>query len=525
VTPARLRVLNAPLVFWIYLFVLGLISIALAWTATSAYGAGVGTDGVIYLSTADSLLRGKGLTYFEETPLTRWPPLYPAAIAAISRLAGTDVFISGWYLNAILMGVIVWLGGALLYQCCREDLILPYLGSLVIASSVSLLSLSATIGSDPLFIALVLAFLLIANQYQTSSSLWSLLGMTMTAGLACLQRLPGVILIATGILLIAWTLRKQAWRAVKTSLAFAALAAAPLLVWIVRHNYYRYNTFLGSSLAIRAVPWLNLQASLEKISHWFLPYSVPYIYVVAAACLAALLIFLIGGSQSRARLIQRVMSPPVLSSLVFSALYFTSLLFSVNSDDTNLPYYDRYQVVLLVPLLVLIFTFLQELVLSRLSTGRVWAEIALLFFFAVWLVYPTFRMYKYVIQSRSEGEITYNRYNTRRLQQLKIVGILKSDPKYRNQNIYTNYPAVAWFFTRGNIYASPRALITEEKTLDKLLNRYQGWPGDRPGYLVWFIPNEYLHVYDPHDLRKLAELKQVYRGVDGAVYQVKPGSP
>jgi hypothetical protein len=518
VTPTRL-------VFWVYLLILGIIAIALAWTATSTFGAGVGTDGVIYLSTADSLLRGKGLTYFEETPLTRWPPLYPAAIAAISRLAGTDVFISGWYLNAILMGVIVWMGGALLYQCCRENLIWPYLGSLVIASSVSLLSLSATIGSDPLFIALVLAFLLLTNQYQISRSIWSLLGMTAAAGLACLQRLPGIVLIATGILLIAWTLRRQVWRAMFTSLAFAAVAAASLLVWIIGHNYYRYNTLLGSSLAFRADPWLNLQESLEKISHWFFPYSIPYTYVIISACLAALLLLVVGGRQAGAQSVQRITHPPVLSSLVFTALYFTSLLFSVNSDDTNLPYYDRYQVVLLVPLLVLAFTFLQQVLLSRAGKLPVLAKAALLFISAVWLVYPCFRMVKYVIQSRAEGEITYNRYNTRRLQQLKIVEILKSDPRYQDQYIYTNYPAVAWFFTRGNIYASPRAKITEEKTLDKLLNRYHGWPGDRPGYLVWFIPNEYLHVYEPDDLRKLAELKQVYRGVDGEVYQVKSGSP
>lgn len=519
------RPLNTPQAYWGYLFILGIVSIAVSWVATSTYGAGVGTDGVIYLSTADSLLHGKGFTYFEEKPLTHWPPLYPTAIALISRLTAADVFITGWYLNAILMGVIVWLGGALIYQCCQAELIWPYLGSLVIATSVSLLSLSATIGSDPLFIALVLAFLLIANQFQVSSSNWSLLSMTLTAGLACLQRLPGVILIATGIILIVYALRKRVWRAVFTSLAFAAAAAAPLLAWVVGHNYYRYHTFLGSSLAIRAEPWLNLQESLEKISHWFFTYSIPYTYIIISACLVALLFFLIGGNRARARLIQRATTPPVLSSLVFSALYFTSLLFSVNSDDTNLPYYDRYQVVLLVPLLILIFTFLQEMILSHLSKQRVWAEIVMLFFFAVWLVYPTFRMYKYVKQSRVEGEITYNRYNTHTLQQLKIVSILKNDPRYRNQNIYTNYPAFAWFFTRGNIYASPRALITEEKTLDKLLNRYKGWPGERPGYLVWFTPNEYLHVYAPDDLSRLAELTLVYRGVDGEVYHVAPGSP
>ena len=178
-----------------------------------------------------------------------------------------------------------------------------------------------------------------------------------------------------------------------------------------------------------------------------------------------------------------------------------------------------------MPLLILLFAFLQELVLNRFTTRRIWAEAAILFFFAAWLVYPTFHMYKYVIQSRADGEITYNRYNTRALRQLKILGVLATDSRYKTENIYTNYPAVAWFYTRGRVYELPRARITENPTLDILLNRYEGWPGERPGYLVWFTPNEYLHVYAPDDLSRLAELTLVYRGVDGEVYHVAPGSP
>ena len=293
------RPLNTPQAYWGYLFILGIVSIAVSWVTTSTYGAGVGTDGVIYLSTADSLLHGKGFTYFEETPLIRWPPLYPTTIALISRVSGADVFITGWYLNAILMGAIVWLGGALLYQCYRDELIWPYLGCLVIATSVSLLSLSATIGSDPLFIVLVLAFLLIANHYLATGSIWSLLGMTLSAGLASLQRLPGVVLIATGFFLIVFTLRQRLIRAVLTGFIFSIGALAPLLAWVIGHNYFLYQTFFGSSGDIRAEPWINLQNSLNKIFHWFFPYSVPTIFILFVVSLGVVFFILINGQQAR----------------------------------------------------------------------------------------------------------------------------------------------------------------------------------------------------------------------------------
>jgi len=512
-------------VFWAYLAILGLLSIVIAWIATSTYGAGVGTDGVIYLSTADSLMDGKGFVYFETNPYIRWPPLYPLTIALLSRLTGVDVFIAAWSLNVILLGAIVWLGGALLFGCFQDELIWAYLGSLITAMSVSLLSLSATVGSDPLFIALILAFLLASNRYVASQSTWGLVGMSIAACLACLQRLPGITAVATGLLLILYTQRRNFKQALLEGSAFSITALGPLLVWLVGHNYLRYQTVFGSGGAIRAEPLVNLQNSLNKIFHWFFPYIIPTIVILVALSAALFLLILISEPHARMQLARRLAAPPLISSLVFSAIYFSSLAVTLNSDDTNFPYYDRYQIVLLVPLLVLFFAILQELVLSRATSRPLLARGLFIIAFAVWLIYPAFRMYKYVVQSRADGEITYNRYNTRALREQKILGVLAGDNRYKNENLYTNYPAVAWFYTRGKVYESPRARITEKPTLDILLNRYAGWPGDQPGYLIWFTPNEYLHVYAPEDLRKLAVLTQVYRGAGGEVYRVRPRSP
>ena len=49
-------------------------------------GIAVGDDGVGYRATADSLLRGDGLQYFLEHPLTVWPPLWPSLMAGLAKV-------------------------------------------------------------------------------------------------------------------------------------------------------------------------------------------------------------------------------------------------------------------------------------------------------------------------------------------------------------------------------------------------------------------------------------------------------
>src|SRR5210317_553824 len=96
------------------LFYLLAISVAgggLVLLATSLYGAGVSADAAKNLSTAASLLAGEGFYDHTGSPLVYWPPLYPMILAGISALTGWDVFVSGWYLNVLVMMLNLFLSG------------------------------------------------------------------------------------------------------------------------------------------------------------------------------------------------------------------------------------------------------------------------------------------------------------------------------------------------------------------------------------------------------------------------------
>ncbi len=135
--------------FFYYLLVLSLAGAGLVLLATSLYGAGVSADAAKNMSTAASLLAGHGFFDHSGQALVYWPPLYPLLLAGISWLTGWDVFVSGWYLNVLVMAANVFLAGWLVYEALREKLIYAYLGGLFVLVSESAVRIHANVSSDP----------------------------------------------------------------------------------------------------------------------------------------------------------------------------------------------------------------------------------------------------------------------------------------------------------------------------------------------------------------------------------------
>src|SRR5512134_2711438 len=162
--------MRIPKPFLYYLIALSLAGGGLVLLATSLYGAGVSADAAKNLSTAESLLTGRGFFDHSGGPLIYWPPLYPLVLAGISRLTGWDVFVSGWYLNVLLVVINVFLAGMLVYTALREKPVYAYLGALFVLVSESAVRIHANVSSDPLYITFSLAFLLFANRYLEKKS-------------------------------------------------------------------------------------------------------------------------------------------------------------------------------------------------------------------------------------------------------------------------------------------------------------------------------------------------------------------
>jgi hypothetical protein len=71
-----------------------------------------------------------------------------------------------------------------------------------------------------------------------------------------------------------------------------------------------------------------------------------------------------------------------------------------------------------------------------------------------------------------------------------------------------------WFFTRKPVSLLPFVTDGDPAAV------YAGWPYDRPGYIIWFEPNEYKHYLPPKEIGKFAHLELVFQGTGGKIYYV-----
>ncbi len=142
--------------FLTFLIVLSVIAVFFGALATSRYGAGVASDSVRYLSVAQNLLNGKGLTIHRGDPLLSWPPLYPIVLALLSFITQLDVFTAGWYFNVLLLGLNLFLSGVIFYRVFSDKPLYAYLASLFVLLSMSALRIHATISSDAFYLTLTL---------------------------------------------------------------------------------------------------------------------------------------------------------------------------------------------------------------------------------------------------------------------------------------------------------------------------------------------------------------------------------
>jgi hypothetical protein len=507
--------------FWICLAVLSLASMAMVMLSIAPLGAGVSTDAAIQMSTAENLLHGKGFFDFGGRPFVSWPPLYPLILAAFSYFTGGDSLIAGGYFNVLLMGLIVCLGGFLLYDAFSDDPFWALAGAAVLATSQSLIRIAANISTDPLFIVFTLAFLLAASHYLAAPTWKNMFWMALFTALACLQRLPGVALLATGILLVIRAHPGVRIRLLFPKLLGFSLSFLPLAVWVIAHNVLSSDSLVGNRNLSQTWPLYNLKFSIERIYDWFFPHRllalVPFSIILGASLIV---FFAMYHSRSRFRsLWNRLLRPTVLPGQLLILIYLLTMIFSYNSNDSDYLYFDRYQLVILAPVIILVFSVLQipwnE---SRWSKSK-WLRRIPFALFLIWLAFPLYSDYSYVTVSRTYGVLDYNIYNTQEIRQLRIISKIQQLTQEEHPIIYSNYPAMAWFYTRSTVYYSPRGPNDQVLDADRLVKEYQGWPGEQPAYLVWFLPNNYHHILPPNQLSRLAQLSLVYNDPSGKIYQ------
>ncbi len=515
--------------FQIYLTLLALMGLAFVLIATSKYGAGVSSDAGRNLSTADNLLNGKGFVDFAGAPFVLWPPLYPFVMVGLSWLTKWSVFQSAWYLNVALYALNIWLSGWMLFLIFKGKPIYAWAGALMILLSRSTLRIYANVASEPLFVTFMLIFFFAAAKYLQDNSWQSLWLMFVMAGLGTFQRYLGVVLFGVGGLVV---LYKENWRGVWRSILPVIISVLPIGAWALLHNIPVSGAPFGPRAYGDMFPLENISLSLTKILWWFIPRLSfldplllnPWTILV----LAVVILLFINKKNDWLDWFASLKNIYLWPALLFSVVYFFLLAFTVITADHLDLTSDRYYVIIHPIVLAFLFVALDKLVFSHLNFNNHVVHYAVAVFVGLWFIYPLYAVQGYLRSALVQGEPS--NYNIANSAQYREMGVVKAAENIIDQEpssaLYTNYLNIVWFIYQRPVTQLPFEDTTQsrDERFAALQKYYPGWPGTKPGYIIWFTPNQYHFYAPPDDLTAIADLKLLYQDKTGEIYYVQAKS-
>ncbi len=254
-------------ILWVVLAAALIPSVRLAWEVRDMPHFGCFHDDSIYLVTAKSLAEGRGyriLSFPGEPYQTKYPPLYPALLAAIWKLAPEFPRNLPWFL------ILSWVSYLLFLIACWAAFRKFGFGAARRAALTAAVALTPVIAyystavmPDLLFCAVLLAALMAAERSEPRwAALAGLLG-----GLAFLLKTLALPLAATVPLY--YSFRKR-FRAAGAFLATMTPFAAGWFAWVQRHSestsdlttlyytqYLRYHFEIGAWDNQALIVWKN----------------------------------------------------------------------------------------------------------------------------------------------------------------------------------------------------------------------------------------------------------------------------
>ncbi len=517
---------------WIVI-VLALTGVGVMLFATSQCGIGISPDSVGYIATARHIAAGKGVVTYDNRPLIVYPPLYPTLLAVVSSFLGADVVSTARLVQAILFGLIIFLSGILFLRYMRNCVTCALLGTASVLVGYPLVQVSLMAWSEPLFIVLVLFYLLLSDIYVAQNdSIAILLLLAVSVALATLTRYVGALLVVTGLVSVGLAAFRSHTSSskIKHALVLLLVSTLPLVLWLMR-NYFLSGTLTGPRNKSKYSLIQNGILTLARTVSWYIPVPsglVKYEQVLLsrtvgiailgllAATIAVSVFILLRRTEKPIRI--RSISWELYPTIVFVVAYVGFLIFS-----STWVAYDRISHRLLSPIYVPLTSlgFITWYGILGAFTGRredpKFRNYLMVFSITVMLIYPTISAFSMVKRARAEGL----GYNDRYWASSETIQYLQEHAS-ECAITYTNVPVA--LYIRAGIVAkmSPRRTYYNSPDVANNLAHLKGtWPAEQKACLVWFdrVNRDYLFTID--DLGTIAHLHVIGHFNDGAVYFVE----
>jgi hypothetical protein len=335
-----------------------------------------------------------------------------------------------------------------------------------------------------------------------------------------------VVLALTGAGFLLYLYRSRLIKALLGSSAFLLLAGLPIIGWGLFHNYPVSGTLFGTNRVTN--PLGDLYLLIEKLLYWFIPYDFIRIATPIGLFIAIVMILaLINRPIHWKNWLNLLSAESRMANSIFSVVYTGTLIFLVSYAEQRNLESQRYYVVLLPSLLMILFAAIQELIPPRRgspSEALKYRVAAVLFI--LWLIYPVSKVQDYLQKSAGVESSGNNIYNTAAIRESNFLKFAQTFST-RDQKIYSNYEAAAWFYLRRDILGLPR-LDRKKGKLDQVaLAEFRESIGpEGGGYIVWFRT---IHLRDnmpeASQLYQMAKIEPVFISSAGDVYHIISSEP
>jgi hypothetical protein len=503
---------------------IGIIGFVLLFWCTRNYGVGLSGDSIDYIAWARNLIENHSFSKPDGSHLAVWPPLYPTLIACF-KLCRIDDFLAVRLISNISFGLIIFLSGLLM---------LKYSGSLTISIICSLAALLSNplvmvcsyAWSEPIFILLMMVFLLLVTDVINKPTFKSTLLLAAVTSAICLTRYIGVVFLPVGAIVLFCGIKHFRKKFIFT--IFWGIVSVLLPgIWILR------NWILTGTLTdIRAVAKVkfseNIQLMGNVIGAWFTPLQPKnsvfgwLSFILLCALILAIFVFI------AYRIIKsKEFDWLLITASLFIFLYLATIVYIVTKIGMDL-LGDRLLSPVYPAIVICLGIFLTKLLQTDFKFSQTEnhpsQRIMLYGFLAgiaagLWLE-PGFD-YTVTIcrQSSSEG---FGFANTS-WKNSKIIAWLKANrPKGR---IYSDEPRVISLLTDINAYMVPTKL-NYFKNSDQSPVRGEGTQlaefksvleSKEDVYLVWFFKNFREYIYNIPQLQGFCNMKVIEKFDDGVV--------
>lgn len=509
-----------------------LLAICLALISTK-FGAGIGTDGVVYVAAARNFLAGDGISWVgpqaDVRPLAIFAPLLPFVLAVGSLISGQDAWQVARWLNALLFGLNLLLLAGYTYWYSRKPW-LALTGGVMFAFSRSMIIMHTNVFSEPLFLAGLIGAVFLLSIYFVSekeSYVWASAGVM---ALSFLARYAGVYFIAAGALCILVLQTGSLRERVKPIAIWLVVNTTVVAAWFIRNRLVA-----GSETSRLWAPTLPppelLRSMAEDISFWFLPEIGP-IWLRAGAVALGLFALILIWWRLQARnpvplqtnRVGILSKPPLVLGMIV-VVYVLGLMATRSLVVPRIDIISRTLVPAHVLFLLLILFLTSDILDCLPSAGRArWMARGLQILLVGFGLTYALRGTELVANMQQDGQ-EYARMEWQNSPLINAMNLLPPETP-----IYTNHVEAVYFYTGRHPYRLPYGCLPE----DVLTQQYAQADCQEPEYLEWvgtmreklyqeqavlvLFGRTYEQVYDPLIPELIEGLEPLSIQGDGTMY-------